>query len=157
MKRVVLGLAALLAMAVPATAAGLKAINCTDDESTSNARNIANPWEKNTKLFSNGSIRLVLLDTGGEPVCCSQHLLALYPGGGEPDTGLDEINNCSIINPANQTGFVQIDFAKIAATYDPKKGLTVTFPYQLYNDGNPSKTVIGKFVINSKSGTITPQ
>jgi hypothetical protein len=156
MTRLVLGFAVLLAMAVPAAAGGLKAINCADDESTSNARNIATPWEKNTRLFSNGAVRLALLDTGGEPVCCSQHLLALYPGGGDPDVGLDAYNNCSIVNPADQSGFVQIDFAKIAASYDPKKGLLVTVPYQLYNDGNPSKTVVGKFLINSKTGKITP-
>ena len=51
---------------------------------------------------------------------------------------------------------MQILFDKLAATYDAKKGLLVTFPYELYNDGNPSPTLTGKFLINSKTGTITP-
>ena len=156
MKRLVLGFAALLAMAGPAAAAGLKAINCSDDEATSSARNVVEPWEKNSKTFSSGAIRIALLDTGGEPVCCAQHLLVTYPGGGEPDSGMDAYNNCSIVNPAGKPGFVLVHFDKLAATYDAKKGLLVTFPYELYNDGNPSPTVTGKFLINSKTGTITP-
>ena len=101
MKRLGLGLTVLLAAAAPATAAGLKAINCSDDEATAGARNIVEPWEKNSRTFSSGHIRIALLDTGGEPVCCAQHLLVTYPGGGEPDSGMDEYNNCSIINPAD--------------------------------------------------------
>jgi hypothetical protein len=154
MKRLVLCLTTLLAMAAPAAAAGLTAVNCSDD-ATSSARNIAMPWEKNTRLFSNGAIRVTLMDTGGEPVCCSQHLLVLYPGGGEPDSGMDEYDNCSLINPADKSGFVMVHFDKLAATYDAKKGLLVTFPYELYNDGNPSPTLTGKFLINSKTGKIT--
>ena len=155
MKRLVPGVLALFAMAAPAAAA-VTAIDCSDDLSTASARNIVEPWEKNSRSFSNGSIRIALLDTGGEPVCCAQHLLVTYPGGGEPDTGLDEYNNCSIINPVGKSGFVVVHFDKLAATYDPKKGLLVTFPYELYNDGNPSPTLTGQFLINSKTGKITP-
>lgn len=153
MKHLVLGLLALIAMAAPAAAVSV--VSCNDDEATSGARNIAEPWDKNTKAFSNGSIRVALLDTGGEPVCCSYHVLVLYPSGDSSDGG-DEYRACTIVNDHEGSGFVSVDFAKIAAAYDPKKGLLISFPYKLYNDeGGPQKGGIAKVRVNSKAGTVT--
>jgi len=151
MKRLVLACLALLAMAAPAAAVSVT--NCPDDEATADARNIVEPWEKNTKTFSSGNVRVALLDTGGEPVCCSVHLLVLNPGGGSE--GGDEYRECHIINDHEQMGFVSIDFAKIAASYDPKKGLLLSFPYELYNEGNPGKKGVAKVRVNSKTGDVT--
>lgn len=139
-------------MAAPAAAVSIT--DCTDDESTAGARNIAEPWEKNIRAFSNGNIRVALLDTGGEPVCCSMHVLVLYPSG-DTEGGGDEYRACSIVNDHESSGFVGIDFAKLTGAYDPKKGLLITFPYSLYNDGNPGKKGIAKIRINSKTGKVT--
>ena len=127
--------------------------DCSDDEATAGTRNIAEPWEKNIRSFSNGSIRVALLDTGGEPVCWSMHLLVLNPGGG--NDGGDEYRACHIVNNEGGMGFVAIDFAKLAAAYDPKKGLLLSFPYELYNDGNPGKKGVAKVRVNSKTGAVT--
>ncbi|MBV9043528.1 MAG: hypothetical protein JO348_10815 [Alphaproteobacteria bacterium] len=153
MRRLVLGLLALLAFAAPAGAVNL--VSCNDDETTSSARNIAEPWEKNARTFSNGQIRVALLDTGGEPVCCSYHLLVLYPSG-DGDQGGDEYAACTVVNDYEGRGFVSLDFAKLAAAYDPKKGLLISFPYRVYNeDGGPQKGGIAKVRVNSKTGKIT--
>ncbi|MEI9888652.1 MAG: hypothetical protein WDN08_19565 [Rhizomicrobium sp.] len=149
MRRFVFGCLALLAMTVPAAA--LSVIDCSDDESTAGARNIAGPWEKNTKLFYNGQVRVALMDTGGEPVCCSTHLLVLSPAGGGDEP---EYQACHLVNDHEGMGFVNIDFAKIAAAYDAKKGLLITIPYSLYKDDGTTKPGVGKVRVNLKAGTV---
>ena len=150
MKRLVIGLLALLATAAPAWAVSLTA--CPDDEATAGARNLVEPWEKNTRTFSSGAIRVALIDTGGEPVCCSMHLLVLSPSASEEGEGYRE---CTIVNDHDRMGFVGIDFAKLAASYDPAKGLLLSFPYELYVDGMSSKKGVAKVRINGKTGTVT--
>ena len=151
MRRLVLGFLALLASAAPAAAVSV--MDCGDDQATASAADIAGPWEKNTKLFYNGQVRVALMDTGGEPVCCSVHLLVLSPAGGQDEP---EYTACHLINDHEGSGFVSIDFAKLAATYDAKKGLLITFPYGLYVDGmKPNKPGIAKIRLNLKAGAVT--
>ena len=153
MRRFILGIAVLLAMTAPAAAVSV--MDCNDDQSTASAANIAGPWEKNTKLFYNGQVRVAVMDTGVEPVCCSIHLLVLSPAGGQDEP---EFTACHLINDHEGSGFVSIDFAKIAAAYDPKKGLLITFPYGLYVDGmKPNKPGTAKIRLNLKAGTVTAE
>lgn len=150
MRCIGLGLLAVLAMTAPAAAVSV--MDCNDDQSTASAANIAAPWEKNTKVFYNGNVRVALLDTGGEPVCCSLHLLVLSPAGGQDEP---EYTACHLINDHEGSGFVSIDFARIAASYDAKKGLLITFPYGLYVDGmKPNKPGTAKIRLNIAKGTL---
>jgi hypothetical protein len=149
MLRLVLGLLALLVTAAPAAA--VNAIDCNDDAATASAGNVAEPWEKNSRTFYNGKVRVAVLDTGGEPVCCSVHLLVLSPTGEDPDG----VSGCHIVNSHDGLGFVSIDFAKLTGAYDAKKGLLITFPYGIYNNGDTSKNGIAKVRLNVKTGTIT--
>ena len=153
MRRFILGILVLLAMTAPAAAVSV--MDCNDDQSTAAAANIAEPWEKNTKVFYNGQVRVAVVDTGGEPVCCSIHLLVLSPAGGQDEP---EYTACHLINDHEGMGFVSIDFARIAAAYDAKKGLLITFPYGLYVDGvKPNKPGTAKIRLNLKAGTVTAE
>jgi hypothetical protein len=148
MKRMVLGALALLALAAPAGAVSV--VDCNDDAATASAQNIAEPWERNSKTFYNGNVRVAMLDTGGEPVCCSVHVLVLSPTGEDPDG----VSGCHIVNNDGGMGFVGVDFAKLAGAYDPKKGLLISFPYELYNDGNPGKKGVARVRLNVKTGEL---
>ncbi|MEJ0026897.1 MAG: hypothetical protein WDN01_12795 [Rhizomicrobium sp.] len=152
MRHLILAAIAFLALAAPAAALSIR--DCADDQATASAWNIAEPWEKNTKVFSNGNVRVALIDTGGEPVCCSMHLLVLSPNTDEQA----EDRSCHLINDHEGLGFVGIDFARLSASYDPKKGLLISFPYALYNDeGGPQKQGLAKLRINSANGTVTAE
>jgi len=152
MHRLILAVMALLALAAPASALSIR--DCSDDQPTVSAWNLAEPWEKNTKLFSNGAVRVALIDTGGEPACCSYHLLILSPNKDEQA----EFRSCHLVNDHEGLGFVGIDFARLSASYDPKKGLLISFPYSLYNDeGGPQKQGIAKVRVNSSSGAVTEE
>lgn len=152
MKRLILAGLALLAATAPAAA--LSIVDCNDDQITASAWNLAEPWEKNTKTFSNGNVRVALIDTGGEPVCCSMHLLILSPTGDEND----EFRACHIVNNEGHMGFVGVDFAALTARYDAGKGLLISVPYALYNDaGGPQKRGIAKVRVNAKTGAVTAE
>jgi hypothetical protein len=144
--------AAALGLFIATPALAVAVGDCNDDM-TANARNIAEPWEKNIRAFYNGSVRVALIDTGGEPVCCSMHLLILAPSKPEVE-GMDEYRNCYLVHDEEQTGFSGIDFSRITARYDAGKGLLITFPYTLYNDGNPGPKGIGRVRVNLQKGTV---
>jgi len=88
-----------------------------------------------TRSFSQGKITIAHVDTDGEPVCCSEHLLIFIPS---PDIG----SRCFAVSekPAkgdeSARGFSTVAFNRITASYDRTKGLLLTVPYTLYNDGN---------------------
>ncbi len=145
---------ALMLLAATAPAGAVTIRDCSDDEATSGARNIAEPWEKNTRTFYQGNVRVALLDTGGEPVCCSVHLLILSPTGDEQC----EYRACHIVNDHEGLGFVSIDFARLRANYDGKRGLLIAIPYALYNDeGGPQKTGVARVRVNVSNGRVSAE
>ena len=150
MRHIVLGFLALLAAAAPAAAVTVR--DCNDDEATASARNIVEPWERNTRTFYNGRVRAALLDTGGEPACCSLHLLVISPST-EAENGYQF---CHLVSDHDNFGFGEIDFAKLAAAYDAKRGLKITFPFNI-SDGNGGTPAPGfaKLWLNLAKGTLT--
>jgi hypothetical protein len=140
--------ALLLATALPA-----HAVQVRDCDYAADIRSIAEPWEKNTRAFYNGNVRVALMDTGGEPVCCSVHLLILAPDKNDEMGG----RFCRIVGDREQLGFAGIDFDRLTARYDAGRGLLITFPYQLYVDGLSSKSGVARVRVNLDRGTVTPE
>jgi hypothetical protein len=122
-------IAAAGALALAAHANAVTVRDC--DGTTDSARNIVEPWEKSSRLYYNRLVRITHMDTGGEPVCCSSHLMVTYPSAGQDEPVYAE---CKLVSMKDGAGFLSIDFAKLTAKYDPKTGLTITFPYTTYND-----------------------
>jgi hypothetical protein len=81
------------------------------------------------------------------------HLLILAPSVPEVE-GMDAYRNCYLVHDEEQMGFTGIDFARITSRYDPGKGLLITFPYTLYNEGNPGRQGIGRVRVNVQKGTV---
>lgn len=140
--------AALIGLSVPAFAVEVRECDYAAD-----VRSIAEPWEKNTRAFYNGTVRVAVLDTGGEPVCCSVHLLILAPDKN------DEIGGrlCRIVGDRNGMGFAGIDFARLTTRYDAGRGLLIIFPYQLYVDGLSSKSGVARVRVNLDRATVAPE
>jgi hypothetical protein len=139
----------LVALATPALAVNVR--DCNDDQTTASATNIVEPWEKNTKTFYKGQVRAVLIDTGGEPACCSLHLMILSPGLAQDEP---PFTACHLISDHDNFGFGNIDFDKIAASYDPKKGLLITVPMIVSNGDDVQKPGVAKVRLNLAAGTV---
>ena len=95
------------------------------------------------KTYSQGKIRVAHADTGGEPVCCSSHLLVLVPNIETGDGTLcfavsDEAGR----DERTARGFANIDLNRITSSYDPQHGLLLTVPYSLYDlkAGRPGRS-----------------
>ena len=146
MKNVLIAATFAVALSAPAFAVSVR--DC--DGTTDSLRNIAEPWSKNTKQFYNNQVRVTLVDTGGEPVCCSSHLVVIFPTVEEPGG----YNECKLIESNESSGFLQIGFDKLVAKYDPKKGLTMTFLYMTYVDGIKDKPGNAKIRLDLKAGKI---
>jgi len=127
MRAFVAGLAALL---LSGTAHAAAVVDC---DWAAEARNIVEPWEKNTRTFYNGQVRVAHLDTGGEPACCSAQLLVIYPDHSDMNTQ----GSCKLVRQRADAGFASIDFAGLRSSYDAKKGLLIVIPYTTMNDDKP--------------------
>ena len=92
-----------------------------------------------TRSFAQGKIRIAHVDTDGEPVCCSSHLLVVIPS---PEIGSQCFAVSQKAGDASKSprGFSNIAFGQIKASYDAQRGLLLNVPYTLYNpEGGPGK------------------
>lgn len=85
-----------------------------------------------TKSYSEGKIRIAHIDTDGEPVCCSSHLLVFIPSK-EIGSECFAVSHKAAKDSESPMGFSNIEFNRIKASYDSQRGLLLTVPYTLYN------------------------
>ena len=120
-------------------------------EGPSSIANVTYPWEEATRTFANDKIRIVTVDTGGEPVCCSAHLVILAP---DPN---DELGNqqCKILSDGQQwQGFQYVDLKGVKSSYNATKGLLLSIPVERYIDGIKSSKAVIDVRINQATGSI---
>ncbi len=112
------------------------------------AQAIAEPWEDNSRTFSNGKTRLALLDTV-EPAAGWAWLLILSP----PYSELGD-RQCRTIG-INGSGFAGLQFEALRSSYDSATGLTFTLPAALYDSstGGPIWQMLS-VTLNQSSGAI---
>lgn len=142
-----LTLAVLLALAPPAAAQVV-----SDCDWIGAARNILEPWEIHSRTYANGAIRVAVADTGGEPACCSSHLLVLSPSGDGRD---DPVwRQCRIVSASAGMGFFAVDVQGIVASYDPARGLLLSVPVEHWvGDGSVPERM--EVRVNQATGAVT--
>jgi hypothetical protein len=149
--RFVLAVAALVGAALPAAATQVR-----DCDYAASVKSIAEPWERNIRGFYNNAVRVAVLDTGGEPVCCSQHLLVLLPDRAGSQPGMDEERLCRVVGDHDASGFLRIEFRQMRARYD-RRGLLIEFPVQIYGDGIRNRRSAVRVRIDVARGTVTAE
>jgi hypothetical protein len=129
------------------------AVTVEDCEGVATVENIAEPWEANSKSFYNGEVRLAVVDTGGEPACCSTHLMVLYT----EDTGEEPpYRACKMVSDREGRGFGDVDFKGLKATYDPATGLTFSVPVAVAKeDGSGSTSAVARLRLKLKPTSLT--
>ncbi len=114
------------------------------------AYNVVEPWPVHTETFSNGNIRIALLDTA-EPACCAFHLLVLHP---DPELG----RACTVVSDQPGLGFGALIWRGINATYNAGKGLRLDIPVQAYDNEtgttDSSPVTLVSIRINQATGII---
>ena len=107
-------LTATAAVCLLASSAASQSIQ--DCDWVASAANLVEPWSETSRTFANGDIRVAELDTGGEPACCSSHLLILSPN---PEYG----QACHVLSVQPGVGFSRVFTSGIESSYDPGKGI----------------------------------
>ena len=96
-----------------------------------------------TKAYSGGKITTAHVDTDGEPVCCSAHLLVIIPAT-ELGSQCFAVSDKAGGKEGSARGFNSVGFDKIKAAYDAQRGLLLTVPYTLYDDGRTGRPGVTK-------------
>ncbi len=140
-------LTGVMALASPAFAVTVR--DC--DGVTESAFNIVEPWEGSSRTFYQGRVRVASLDTGGEPACCSAHLLILFYADDDPESFV-----CRLVSDRGPTGFAGIDFKSLRSSYDARRGLLLTFSYAVMPAGGGANSNHGlaKVRINVPAGVV---
>jgi len=105
------------------------------------------PYEDATRTYAQGSIAFLLLDTG-EPACCSDHLMVLYPDPEEP------FRICQLISLRDGLGYYEIRLGDAQATYDPLEGLSVRIPAFEYGEVEAMPRSLD-VTVNQQTGVLT--
>jgi len=114
------------------------------------AANIAEPWAENTRTFSNGKVRLALIDTT-EPSASAIFLLILSPpldATGKPQ--------CRLIGRTQEQGYAWMGFERLNVSDDPARGLIIDLPAMIYlpEEGFSNSTRL-TITLTPASGEIT--
>ena len=147
--------AILVALLLPGLAQAQVVQDCADASWVASPANIAEPWAERSRTYAEGAIRVAMLDTGGEPVCCAAHLLVLSPAGGGDEP---EYRACRVISAAESLGFYDLDIPGIAASSDPARGLLLSVPVAHWTEavdlGRPPIWERMAVRINQAAGTV---
>jgi len=84
-----------------------------------------------TRSFAKGDIRIAHVSTGGEPVCCSSHLLVLVSRD-EFGPECFAVSQKAATASTSARGFSNIGFDRIKASNESRRGLLLHVPFTLY-------------------------
>lgn len=113
----------------------------------SSAASIVEPWEEYSRTFSDGKVRIALLDTL-EPAATAVHVLILSPP-------YDELGarQCRVLSHHDASGFSNADFSTLDATYDPAVGLIFEIAVEVMGAVGPEDRTL-RFTLNQATGGI---
>ena len=115
-----------------------------------NLRNLAEPWEENTRQFANGAVRISVIDTL-EPAVAAFHLAILSP----PYSELGDRQCRRVSVDDSGVGFSGVIFNEMTAGYDPATGLGLDLPIILYMPQTADFQRVGLgLTINQATGEI---
>ncbi|NJL08143.1 MAG: hypothetical protein HC900_07650 [Methylacidiphilales bacterium] len=90
------------------------------------------------RTFSNGKIRVALVDTDGEPVSGSVHVLVFIPEESIGSRCFAVSRTAATVEGGSALGFYDVAWAKLKASYDAQTGLLIVLPYSLYDGSGGS-------------------
>lgn len=135
----------------PAAAADLNAEPCGERASFIP---FSNPsfWRR-SKTFYNGRLRVFLYQED-EPACCGDYIVVLLPRSADRYGPSD---TCRIVKHRG-TGFgTLMGMRSLGSRYDPAVGLTISFPYRVYDPETSGygPVLTGNILVNMATRRVT--
>jgi hypothetical protein len=126
-----------------------QALDVSDCDWKANAQGLVEPWQDNTRLFANGTVRLALVDTI-EPAAGAFYILVFSP----PENELGE-RLCQAVGITSSVGFSDVGFQKLKTNFDPAIGLIFDVSVNVFDAETgkfPEKAL--NFTLNMATGKI---
>lgn len=124
-------------------------------EGIATLQTVVEPWSEGSRSYANGDVRIVHVDTDGEPVCCSSHLAVLLPRVEDGPPGRE----CVLLSDGGRfEGFLDLSVSGAEASYDPALGLLISVPVERYDGlqgADPARAERVKLRVNQATGTVT--
>jgi hypothetical protein len=142
-------LAAILSGSV--TPALAQAVNSCDSY-IANAAFLVFPPAETTASYAEGTVRLITLDTAGEPACCSRHLMVLYPSA---DGSYLE---CGLVSSSPDLGWYSVFVNQAQVLREDGEAVSLLIPTEGNIDGQviPSAVRIDVDLMGSTLSAIAP-
>ena len=143
------GATAVLALAAAAPARAAVVGDCTD---YAMATHVMEPWEQHSRTFYGGRVRLAVVDTDGEPACCSSYLVVIFP---DPD---DELGGrtCRMVSQSAGLGFLGVDMRGVRSSYAAATGLKLLVPVRtLAEDGATARPAVVGLRLDLRTGRLS--
>jgi len=143
-------LRSLILMCLTAVPAAAQTTSICQNHFAASMHAVAEPLEANTVTYANGAIRVVRMDVGA-PACCPEYLVVLHPAGSGPD---EQFRKCTLVSMETDLGFSRIEFASHSSSYDPARGLTLSFIVEIPHGDTVSAGGLD-VTINQATGEVT--
>ena len=128
---------------------------CDGANSPASLATVIEPWDEYSRTYANGAIRVVHVDTSGEPVCCSSHIAVLFPTAEDGPA----YRECVVVSDGpDYRGFLDVRLAEAAASYDAARGLLISVPVERYDGvrgADPARSGRVRIRVNQATGTAT--
>lgn len=142
------GAATLALTAAQPAAAAPTVVECTN---YAMATYVMEPWEKNTRTFYNGQVRVALVDTDGEPACCSTWLVVIFPDVQDELGG----RTCRMVGTGETLGYAGVNLAGIKTAYNAATGLTLTVPVRRMEGGDVIRNETVRLRLDLRTSRLT--
>ncbi len=137
----------LAAAAIPSFSAAQSVTDC-DQRARPDA--IVEPWSANSRSFSNGAVRVALLDSI-EPASGAFDLLVLSPPRDQMGA-----RQCRLVSLDGALGFAALDFAAMRASYNPARGLTLRLTGKAFSPADGvTRPIRLSVTINQATGKVS--
>jgi hypothetical protein len=114
------------------------------------ATNLVEPWQQNTHVFADGTVRVALIDTV-EPAAAAFYVMVI-------SAPLDVLDNpqCRLLGATGGLGFAALDFAAMTLADGTARRLSFDIPAQIIRD-TVFVPVVMRFTLDRVSGDIDYQ
>lgn len=116
-----------LALVLAALAQPLAAQAVTECDWRAGASGIVEPWEENSRTLAGGDVRVAYVDRI-EPGLSPVWILVL-----SPPYGVLGDRQCRLVGLTDTTGFADMDFLTLDASYDPATGLRMQVDVKVFD------------------------
>lgn len=105
--------------------------------------------------YAEGAIRVFSVDTYGEPVCCSRHIIVYVGLKDELGAACFQLSASGDKDQAGRLGFYDVALRDAVASYNPGTGLSLRVPVSFFSEDGVGKPGSVAFTVDQAQTSVT--